>query len=340
MARPSEVNPQKWPRNTNGATEDEEGKLRNCCFTWNNPDDLPRIEAKLRAWRGVAYMVYGQETSKEGTPHLQGYCEFVNQKTWKSVKNMLEGAHFEARRGTAVGASNYCKKGEQTHENYEFEGTDSPEYGKNAVVVEWGQITDQGKRNDLTPACQMIKEGATLRAVAIEHPEQFVRYHKGMIALKNILITPRSTKPEIRVYWGGRGTGKSYDARKWLGWETDDNPPFVWDPGCKQWFDGYHGEDRIIFEEFRGQLPFGQLLSLTDRYSCKVEYKGGIVQIAATKICFTSPIHPSEWYSYEDLKGDEAVEQLLDRIDDRNIVKYTGVSKRKKDVQVEEYVRF
>ena len=308
---------------------EEKEKLRNCCFTWNNPDDIARIEAKLRGWRGVAYMVYGLEKSKEGTPHLQGYCEFNNQKEWSSVKKMLEGAHFEARRGTAAGAARYCKKGEQTHENYELEGVDSPTYGLNAVVTEWGEITGQGKRNDLTPACEMIKDGQSLKKVAEEHPEQFVRFHKGLIALKNILIPPRCTMPETRIYWGSKGTGKSYDAREWLGWENDEKPPFIWTPSCKHWFDGYEGQECAIFEEYRGQLPFGVLLSITDRYSCKMEYKGGIVQFAATKICFTSPIHPQNWYSYEDMKADESLEQLLDRVPKKNIVKYSGASKRK-----------
>lgn len=338
MSNPQKSDPQKWPRNTEGAT-DEDGKLRNCCFTWNNPDDLARIEAKLRAWRGVAYMVYGLEKSKQGTPHLQGYCEFNNQKQWSSVKKMLEGAHFEARRGTAIGAAQYCKKGEQSHESYMFEGVDSPDYGVNAVVTEWGELSQQGQRNDLTPAVEMIKEGRPMKEVAMEHPEQFVRFHKGLIALKNILIPPRCTQPEIRVFWGSKGAGKSYAARQWLGWENDADAPWVWNPQCKHWFDGYEGEKKVIFEEFRGQLPFGFVLVLTDRYSCKIEYKGGMCQFAATQICFTSPIHPRSWYSYEDMKADESLEQLLDRIDERNIVEYKGPSKRKKEDTLDGLVR-
>lgn len=331
MSNPQRLDPQKWPRNTDRG-QHAMGKLRNCCFTWNNPDDLVRIEAKLRDWRGVTFMVYGQETSKEGTPHLQGYCEFGNQKEWDSVKNMLEGAHIEARRGTAEGAAQYCRKGEQSHENYDYEGVDSKDFGKNAKITQWGELSEQGKRNDLTPACEMIKEGQSLQQVAREHPEQFVRFHKGLIALKNILITPRSTRPEIRIFWGSKGSGKSYAAREWLGWESDDNPPYIWTPQCKHWFDGYEGQESVIFEEFRGQLPFGAVLVLTDRYSAKVEYKGGMCQFAATKICFTSPIHPKDWYSYEDMKADESLEQLLDRIDAPKIVQYVGPSKRKREV--------
>lgn len=316
---PQMSDPQKLTRNSIGSTPDQDkpqGKLRNCCFTWNNPDDLARIEAKLRAWRGVTYMVYGLEKSKEGTPHLQGYCEFKGQKEWDTVKKMMEGAHFEPRHGTAEGAAKYCKKGEQSHENYDLEGDASPEYGLNAQVVEWGEMTQQGQRNDLSPACDMIKGGATMKQVAREHPEHFVRFHKGLLALKCILLEPRDEVPEVRVYYGTTGTKKSLSARQWLGFAKSEDPPYVWHPQCEKWFDGYEGQKKVIFEEFRGQIPFGFLLSLIDRHDCKIQYKGGVMEFVATQICFTSPVHPDHWYKQDDLRGDEKLDQLHRRITD------------------------
>lgn len=310
---PQRLDPQKLGGNSKPPTANQ-GKLRNMCFTWNNPDDLERIEAKLRAWKGVSYMVYGQEVSKTGTPHLQGYAEFENQKAWSTVKNMMEGAHFEPRYGPAEDASKYCQKGEQSHENWEFEGVDSPDFGKNAKVTEWGEMSQQGQRNDLSPACAMIQHGASIRAVAKEYPETYVRYHKGLLSLKCMLIEPRDSVPEVGVYWGATGTRKSLDARKWLGFASSKDPPWVWHPQCERWFDGYEGQDKVIFEEFRGQLPLGMLLSLLDRYDCRVQYKGGMVEFRATQICITSPVHPREWYKLEDLHGSEKLDQLYRRI--------------------------
>lgn len=67
-------------------------------------------------------------------------------------------------------------------------------------------------------------------------------------------------------------------------------------------------------EEFRGQLPLGFMLSLTDRYDCKVQYKGGMVDFAATRIAITSPVHPSQWYRQETLAEGDKLEQLLRRV--------------------------
>lgn len=315
MADPQKSDPQKLPSNTNRQLSSK--KYRNIVFTWNNPDDVTRIINKLKAWKGVSFGSVGEETGEKcETPHLQGYIEFTNQKEHHTIQKMLENNHFEARykRATAQQAESYTDKGEQPKEEWEKHKEEGPNYGLNAVVHKWGTISAQGERNDLTPACEMIRHGASLKEVAMEHPECFVKYHKGLLALKAILIEPRDEVPEVRVYYGGTGTFKSRSAREWLGDAKCEDPPYIWNPQCKHWFDGYQGQKKAIFEEFRGQIPFGFLLILTDRYDCKVEYKGGITEFASTKICFTSPIHPKEWYKLEDLHGDEKLDQLLRRI--------------------------
>jgi len=282
-------------------------QTRNLIFTWNNyPEDA---EARLRAMT-PSYCSFGAEVGeKEETPHLQGYLEFPTPRRWETINKKLPGVWTKARDGTAEQAAAYTKKGSQSKLEWKADGVDGDNYGKDAKVVEWGEITQQGKRNDLSPACEMIKEGKRLRDVAVDHPEVFVKYHKGLIALQSILIQPRDAVPEVTVLYGSTGTGKSKEARELLG-----DTKYVWHPQQSQWFDGYAGEKEVIFEEFRGQLPFGMLLSLLDRYDCKVQYKGGMCEFAATKIVLTSPIHPSQWYKTDELAAHDKIDQLLRRI--------------------------
>jgi len=58
------------------------------------------------------YGIYGKETGESGTPHLQGFVQFVNRKRPNQVSVTLGSVryHCERRRGTADEAANYCKK--------------------------------------------------------------------------------------------------------------------------------------------------------------------------------------------------------------------------------------
>lgn len=263
-------------------------QLRNFCWTLNNYDETSL--QKLKEWRAVTYTIAGKEVGESGTPHLQGYTELDAPKKFSTIKNILPTAHIEKRRGNADQASNYCKK----DGNFE----------------EWGEISHQGERNDLSAATDMIRAGKRMREVAEQEPVTFVKYHKGLRALKVELIQPRNSVPDVTVLVGATGKGKSKIAREIMG----ANAYYVWHPQCAQWFDGYEGESHAIFEEFRGQLPLGMMLSLLDRYDCKVQYKGGITEFAATTIVITSPVPPMSWYNPDEGVKEDKIAQLMRRI--------------------------
>lgn len=261
-------------------------KVRHACFTINHYDGT-EVPA-LKDWSQVSYCVVGQEVGEQGTPHLQGYVEFKQQVLLSTFKNKVSRKlHVAERRGTPAQASDYCKKDGQ--------------------FDEWGSISQQGRRTDLEVACEMISTGAKIRDVAVSYPDTFVKFHKGFKALQTALIEPRSEVPNVTVYYGETGVGKSRKAR-----EVTERP-YVWGPEQGLWFDGYEGEKDVIFEEFRGQLAFGHMLRMLDRYDCKVQYKGGMCEFAATNIVITSPVHPREWYP--NLAAEEGkMDQLMRRI--------------------------
>lgn len=268
----------------------------------------------LKSWATITYGVFGLEIGEEGTAHLQGYLEFKDKTKFSTLNHKLESCHNKSRhkKATAKDASDYCKKGEQPHKQWEHLKTAGKDYGKNAIVWEWGEISNQGARSDISDACADIIEQKPWKEVATNNCEVFVKYHKGLVAFKAAIMEPRKLKapPVINVYYGGTGCGKS----KRLYEEIGTRAAYVWSPQQKHWFDGYDFEKIVGMEEFRGQLPFGGLLLMTDRNQCRLEYKGGTCQLQADEWHFTSPVHPSEWYKMEDLKKDEKLEQLSRRI--------------------------
>lgn len=268
-------------------------------MTHNNyqPEDLDSIR---RFMRQCKYFVYGKED--KGTPHLQCYFELPNAKTYSAIhKSLGFKCHFEPRQGTPTQAAGYCKKGD-------FEPPPDEPFDYSVFYYEphptwegeeYGTISHQGSRTDISAPVDLITKGTPMAEVAEAYPLSFVKYHRGFTALRSVLSKPRKldAAPEVIVLWGPTGTGKTRDAQieYW-----PDVPHYWWKPSNGSWWDGYDGQDKIILDEFRGQMTWSDLLALLDRNECRCPIKGGFVQIQASKVIITSPCPPTEWYKEDD----------------------------------------
>lgn len=83
---------------------------------------------------------------------------------------------------------------------------------------------------------------------------------------------------------------------------------------CKsgsEWFDGYTGQNIVLFDDFdSGQCSYRLLLKLLDRYPLSVQVKGGCVNWRPRIVYITSNRDPSMWYTEE-----PNIDALLRRID-------------------------
>ena len=169
-----------------------------------------------------------------------------------------------------------------------------PKTARKTAFLENGTRSSPGTRSDLHLVAASIIAGDSMSSVARSNPGMYIRYHRGMWALRNITVPDRVDPPEVRVYFGATATGKSFRARQWL----SDAPCYIHFSNQKGWFDGYQGERNCIFEEFRGHsdIALPHLLMILDRYPARVEVKGSFTMFSASKIAFTSPFHPELWY--------------------------------------------
>lgn len=113
------------------------------------------------------------------------------------------------------------------------------------------------------------------------------------------------------VYCGPTGVGKSRRA-----WSEATFDAFPKDPRTK-WWDGYTGEQHVVVDEFRGSIDIAHLLRWLDRYPVLVEVKGGTIPLRATRIWFTSNLHPRYWYPELDIGTMEALIRRLEIVEMR-----------------------
>jgi len=240
--------------------------FRNVCFT---DFDVSEERKKALLSLDAKYMVFQlEECPDSGKYHFQGYCELN-----KRMRIFGGAPHFEKRRGTAAEADAYCRKKDSQ--------VDGPWF--------FGQMKKPGSRNDLDEVKVMIDEGASEEAVADAYFGQWCRYRKSFKAYKRMKYTPGDTPKEVSVFWGDAGTGKTRRVYDKEGYEVFSKPD-------GQWFDGYDGQEAVLFDDFTGDLPLGQFLQLLDRYPMKVPVKGDFVQWIPKRLYITSNLSPEEWY--------------------------------------------
>lgn len=159
------------------------------CWTLNN---YTSEEVEAIGQSTLRYIIFGYETGKEGTPHLQGYLESDKPLSMAAIKKMpgLYRAHLAIREGTREEARDYCLKGDQTKDEWNALKTEGPNWGLNAKTFERGDWSagGQGRRNDKkcssAPNYQewydSLYENPNLHDFASNYPEAAFRYPSGV----------------------------------------------------------------------------------------------------------------------------------------------------------------
>lgn len=292
------------------------------CFTINNVDDcLPQtgeipvtwfsdqletyleLPERKSVYRYVCYQLEVGETT--GRRHCQGYLYLQSARRLSFVKQFL-GAfglhcnygqllqpHVERSRGSPQQNRDYCSKPDTAIPN---------------SFREIGTLPRQGQRSDLSEIAEAIAEGVTTSDLAAQFPCEFIKYSRGIQALKTALSSkPRCSTVEPTVYWwfGPTGTGKSR-----LAFET--YPDAYIKMPTNKWWDGYEAQTEVILDDYRPSMcPFHELLRLLDRYPMKVEYKGGSTELQATTFVITTCERPELLWNG---KTDEMIDQLIRRL--------------------------
>lgn len=234
-------------------------RCRNFCGTLNN---YSQEEEEALKQVECVYKIIGKEKGIEGTPHLQMYFAFKQDKSLKQLKKVNARAHWEFAKGDAESNYVYCsKEGDYFEEGIRpMSQKRKGELGKQCIEERW-KLAKEGRFEELPP-------------------EQIKVYQ--YIFSKYQTVSDRSDLENIWIY-GPSGAGKSRYVR-----ETFSN--FYSKPMSK-WWDGYVNEEVVVLDDFAPEHGkfLGYFLKIwADHYAFNAEVKGGMLKIRPKIIIVTS----------------------------------------------------
>lgn len=254
------------------------------CYELSKYDEWKNIELE-----NIEYICYQEECCPStGKLHIQGYLEYKTSTTMNKIKKVLgdNTIHLEIRKGKKNQARDYCLKDES----------------KTKPFVELGNVKSiteckQGKRNDIGDIYNMIKNNCSEDDIKEYDFAAYCKYYKCFKSCINDVKNKLSgtfNNIEVNVLIGNAGLGKTsyiYDkhgAENCYALQKGNNDNL--------WFDGYHGQDVLIIDDFYGNIKYGTMLNLIDGYKMKLEIKGGVTYSDWKYIYITSNQSPDKWY--------------------------------------------
>lgn len=273
---------------------DDKTQSRKWLLTFNNPEkygyDHDNIRAALSTIKNLEYWCMCDEIGEKGTYHTHLFLFRKNQMRFGQIKNIFPTAHIDYCRGTTQENRDYVRK------EGKYKGTDKEETNLPDTFEEFGECPQeqQGKRNDLEALYGMIKDGLSDYDILESHPSYMLQMNK--IERCRQVVREEEFKNKFRdltvEYWfGDTGLGKTRTVMERYGYEnvyrvTDYKYPF----------DGYKGQDVLVFEEFYNSIRIQEMLTYLDGYPLDLPCRYANKTACYTKVYILSNVPFDEQY--------------------------------------------
>lgn len=292
---------------------ENESQSRKWLLTINNPIDKgfshENIRRILESFKSVVYWCMSDEVGGEtNTFHTHIYIVFPTPRKFRTMKKNFDGAHFDIANGSSQENRDYVfKQGKWLADpKGETNIRDSHE--------EYGElpVERQGKRTDLDLLYEMIKDGRSNYEILEENPRYMMHIDKIEKARKTYLEEQYKNvwrNLDVTYIWGVTGSGKTRGVKQEYGYSnvytvTDYQHPF----------DGYSGQDVLLFEEYRSNLKISDMLQYLDGYPIELPCRYSNRIACYTKVFFCTNIDLRA--QYRDIQQDypETWQAFLRRI--------------------------
>lgn len=243
----------------------------------------------------LTYIAWGLETCPNTQRlHHQAWCHTKKKATERAVAKALGKCHTEIIRGTLLSNDVYCSK--------------------QATLNELGVRPQQGLRN-IAEMATAIREGSTtVDEILAEDPMAFHQYGRTLLAVSDSVALGQRRSEMTKGVWlyGATGVGKTHKAYE-LAKEVSEIEPYMYTDD-RGWWDTYAGQPVVIVDDFRGSIPYGQLLRLVDKWQTSVSRRGRPPMPFTSKmVIITSSLSPEGVYN--NLAQEDSLAQLHRRFE-------------------------
>lgn len=288
---------------------DDKTQSRKWLLTFNNPEkygfDHDNIKAALSTIKNITYWCMCDEIGKNGTYHTHLFIYRETSMRFSRIKKIFPTAHIDYCRGTTQENREYIRK-EGKHKD-----TDKEDTNLHNTFEEFGEcpIEEQGKRNDLNELYGMIKDGLSDYDIIESNPKYMMQFNK-IDRCRQVLLEEKfkNTFREMTVeYWyGDTGAGKTKTVMERYGYENVYRVT-----NYKYPFDGYKGQDVIVFEEFYNSIRIQEMLTYLDGYPLELPCRYNNKIACYTKVFILSNVpfddqyrdifreHPQTFYAFQ-----------------------------------------
>lgn len=255
-------------------------QVRKYIFTVNNYTNvLSHLPEELN------YICYGPEIGKQGTPHIQGYCEFHSKTRFKSAKKYID---------TLFGNGCWCmamSKDATTEHNLNYTSGNCAKKGYkiNPDWTEFGERMKQGERKDIAAYQAAIDDGMSYEDCYRQFFAILTRYPNSYNLYKSAIIPPRTEPPMVLLFWGLTGTGKSSIPKRLKYTEVVYDGKF------------FSGSAEYIYIDDLEPKQFNRslFLRITHEHDTTVPIKGGWAPWRPKVIIFTSNFSPDALFGFD-----------------------------------------
>lgn len=264
--------------------------------------------SKIVIGKTNVYYCFSLEVGKQGeTPHLHIYLEFENPRVGNTIKGVFPTAHIDYCGGSNTSIRDYVFKTGKKWENSEKEETRIN--GTQFENCELPEERGQGSRSDLDTIKELIDNGKTPREILEINPNNYLyeKYIGEMYYNKRCSETPIKRDINVTIHTGVAGSGKTNVLTK-----LDEQQIFIGADYSAALFDNYEAQDTLFLDEFRGQIPYNQLLIVLDGYKMPIHARYFNKFALWNNVHITSVIPVEEWYNNDNIR--DTLEQLKRRI--------------------------